>query len=302
MNERLTGIMPAIVSPCREDDTFDADRFAGVAEMLYEKGVHGLYVCGATGDGLRMRLDERKSAAKAAVAIAKPHHGTSIIYVGAQSSRDAMDLAAHAASVGADVVSTMSPTRCSSQQTIDYYQDIIRASELPLLVYHIPSLTGFDTPIEEMVRWLQIEGVVGLKLTDWNLFYMKRLRLACPDAVVFNGFDEMLLPGLMYGASGGIGMWYNVFPELFLGIYRHFQNHRWDEALKLQHAFLEFVQLGWKHDMVALFEMVMRDKGLVEFVKRRPRTAFPSESASALRRELRGPVEAIEKALSEMQE
>ena len=61
--------------------------------------------------------------------------------------------------------------------------------------------------------------VVGLKSSDWNIYYMRRLLQARPDIVVFHGMDEVLYPGLLYGAHGGIGMWYNVFPGLFLGLF-----------------------------------------------------------------------------------
>lgn len=67
MEQKFKGILPAIASPCDENDNFLPDKFAELAGSLYDAGVHGLYVCGATSDGYKMRLNERKLAAEIAV-------------------------------------------------------------------------------------------------------------------------------------------------------------------------------------------------------------------------------------------
>ena len=50
-NKQLEGIIPAITSPCNEEDAFQEKTFMKLADWLYQQGVDGLYVCGATGDG-----------------------------------------------------------------------------------------------------------------------------------------------------------------------------------------------------------------------------------------------------------
>lgn len=66
MKHSLQGILPATVSPCDDNDRFLPDKFAELVVWLYTRGVHGLYVCGGTGDGYKMRLEERKKAAELA--------------------------------------------------------------------------------------------------------------------------------------------------------------------------------------------------------------------------------------------
>jgi dihydrodipicolinate synthase/N-acetylneuraminate lyase len=55
-----------------------------------------------------------------------------------------------------------------------------------LLIYHIPALTGLTLSIDEMLALLDIEGVVGFKFTEWNLFFMKRVLSARTDITIFN--------------------------------------------------------------------------------------------------------------------
>ena len=171
----FSGIMPAIASPCDENDIFLEDKFAELAEYLYKNEINGLYVCGGTGDGYKMTIPERKRATEIAVDISKKYNGTVITHVGTMCSRDAVELAKHAATSGVHAVSSIPPSSFNHQQLISYYKDIAKSVKIPLFVYYIPALTGKNITLEEMLELLDIDGVAGLKLTASNLFFMRRL-------------------------------------------------------------------------------------------------------------------------------
>ncbi len=198
MNNEISGIVPAIASPCNEKDVFLEDNFAELADHLYRQGVNGLYVCGGTGDGPNMRLDERKRAVEIAVECSQRYNGKVIVHVGAGNLRDAIELAEHAAQAGADAVSSVPPPRRSHAQLLSYYRTIVQAAGLPLLVYYIPGMTGNAMTVDQMLALLDIENVIGFKNSDWNLFFMHRILQARPGTVVFVGADEFLFPGLLY--------------------------------------------------------------------------------------------------------
>lgn len=296
MKAELKGIMPAIGSPCNENDLFLEDEFAEHATRLFKQGVHGLYVCGATGDGYNMLAGERKRAAEIAVDIAKKFDGKVIVHVGASNTRDAVDLAEHAASIGAAAVSSMPAANRNLAQLISYYTDIYGASQLPLLVYHIPILTGHSFTVEQMLRLLDIKGVMGFKFSDWSLFFMKRVLLAKPDITVFNGNDEFLCPGLLYGATGGIGMNYNFFPKLFLGIYEAVSKGKIAKAMELQNLFLAYANTLWKYGIREGFTILMRQLGYAEYSWRRPRPVIDEPTRKLFLAEMKPKLEAIEHA------
>lgn len=296
MEQKFKGILPAIASPCDENDRFLPDKFAEHAGSLYDAGVHGLYVCGATGDGYKMRLDERKQAAEIAVDISGRHEGTVIVHVGTSNTRDAMELAEHAAKIGADAVSSIPPANCNQLQLVSYYTDIARAGRLPVFVYHIPMLTGRNPTVDEMLQLLDIPQVVGLKLTDWNLFFMKRLLIARPDIRVFNGFDQFLCPALLYGAHGGIGSTYNLFPKLPLGIYQAVQQGDISRAMDLQSRLLEYADFAWKCGSPVVLEFLMQRKGYPH-IFRRPRLSTDRQLLKEIQPELDKKIALIEQAI-----
>ncbi len=297
MTELLKGIVPAIVSPCDENGVFLQDEFAALAESLYEQGVHGLYVCGATGDGYRMPLADRKRATEIAVGLAAKYDRIVISHVGTLSTRDSVDLARHAAQAGANALSAMPPANCDIQQLVNYYQDVASAAQVPLLVYYIPHLTGSALTVDEMLRLLEIEGVAGFKFSDWNLFFMKRILMARPEIVVFNGNDELLCPGLLYGANGGIGMNYNLFPKLFLGIYEAVNSGDVARAMELETRFIAYADVLFTYGLRPSFETLMREQGLAPYCFREPRQTFDEATAREFLEAVRPKVAAIEEAV-----
>lgn len=296
MRAHLKGIFPAVASPCDDQDMFLEDRFAALVADLYRAGVNGLYVCGGTGDGYRMRLEERKRAAQIALDLSERTHGRVIVHVGTTNSRDAIELATHAAASGAAAISSMPPPGADLGELRNYYSEIARAAGIPVLIYHLPSRATAVPTLDQLLALLDIEGVVGLKLSDWNLFFMRRLRLARPELVIFNGFDEFLYPGLLYGAQGGIGMWYNLFPRLFVGVYAAVQAADHAKAIALQDCLLSFLDLAWRYGLEPVFELLMNRRGYGPHCFRRPRPEVPPEVRGQMERELEARVAAVEAA------
>lgn len=295
MNRELKGIMPAIASPCSENDVFLEDKFTELAKNFYKQGVHGLYVCGATGDGYNMHLSERKRAVEIAVELSRDFGGKTIVHVGTHNTRDSLELAEHSAKVGVDAISAIPPPNHSFAQLVSYYTDIAKISQLPVLIYYIPMLSGTALKLDEILSLLKIEGVTGLKFSDWNIFLMKRILIHRPDILVFNGMDELLCPALLYGAGGGIGMNYNLFPRLFLGIYQAVKQNNIQRAMDLQNRYLEYANIFWEYGGIRPnFETIMREKGLAPYCFRRPRYTLDQITTQQLMKELEPIIKAIE--------
>ncbi len=298
MTTQLKGIIPAIASPCDANDVFDEKKFAAHVERLYAAGVQGLYVCGATGDGYNMLVEERNRAAQIAVEIGNKYGGQTIVHVGTSNSRDSMRLAEKAAEAGAVAVSAMPPANRNLAQLADYYTDIQRASGLPVLIYHIPILTGRVLSVDEMCKLLDIDGVIGFKFSDWNLYFMRQVIKQRPGITVFNGNDEFMTPGLLYGASGGIGMNYNVMPKLFLGIYDAVGRKDLDRAMQLQDLICDYMDVVWTYGLLAPFSAVMKELGYADYCYRRPRQKLDPETEKRFLAQWRPKFEAIVAATS----
>ena len=238
---KLKGILPAIVTPVDASGVFQERSFKRLLGFVYEKGVEGLYVCGQTGEGLQQSVAQRKLVTDAAIRYSSQAK-TIMVHVGAASTADSVALARHAENAGAHALSALPPIgNYSFPEVKGYYQTLAGATSLPFFVYYFPSLSSSISSAAEILELCAIPNVAGLKFTDSDFFKMS---LICNSgATLFNGFDEMLVAGMLMGASGGIGSTYNVMPELFVQLYSQAKAGDWAAARATQATINELIEI-----------------------------------------------------------
>ncbi len=202
----LRGMIAATFSPFKEDGSLDLDRVGPMTDRLIDSGIAGLYVCGSTGEGMSLTTGERQQLTAAFVEAAAKRVPV-IVQVGHNSLAEAQALAAHAANVGADIISATCPSYYKVNDVatlVDCMSEVAAGvPELPFYYYHIPSLTGSVIDMVEFLRrgGERIPNLKGLKYTDTKLHeYLSCLRLDGGRFDVVWGCDEMLLGALATGA------------------------------------------------------------------------------------------------------
>lgn len=272
---KFKGIIAPIVSPCDEADELDEAALEAQFARLLASGVNGLYINGGTGDGSRLTTGERKHVAELLVPRLKAAGKCSIVHVGQTHLRAAVELAEHAAAIGADAVASIPPDG-SWDEIVSWYEALAKAG-LPVFVYYIPGVTKKTAGLAELRRILDVPGVLGIKMSDWNLFLLRQVKLAYPEKVVYSGYDEMLSLGLFYGADGSIGTWANLLPDMYAKVYALVQAGRYNDVIPVQEAFTEFLAICWDYGVIDAFEELMRAKGWASRCLRRPTTWDPGK-------------------------
>lgn len=253
------GIFPALVTPVDEQETFQPAVFERLMEHVYSRGADGVYVCGQTGEGLVQSIEQRKRVAEVARRFAADK--AVVIHVGASSTAEARELARHAASLGATAISSLPPQGGYSFAEIrDYYRHLSSAADLPILVYHFPTLYPVIQTADQLLELCSLPNVVGLKFTDSDLF--KLMRVKQHGAVVFNGFDEMLVAGFLMGADGGIGSIYNLVPGEFVALHRHAIRGEWNEAREIQVRINGLIEVILRYPVTAAVKTLLRWMGI----------------------------------------
>jgi N-acetylneuraminate lyase len=259
LKHRFRGVFPAIVTPFDANREFAAETFERLLAHLYEAGVHGVYVCGQTGEGVLQPVNMRQQVAEAAVRCS-PKDRTVILHVGATRLAEAVELARHAERIGVSAVSSLPPAgNYSFSELRGYYEQLAHASSLPLLVYYYPEASRIEVTLEQLLDLCEIPNVVGLKFTDFDLFKLHQISRS--GKVIFNGRDEVYAAGLLMGAGGGIGSFYNLVPELFLQIYERALSGKWDEALRAQDQVNELIRIALQFPMLSAVKTMLKWQG-----------------------------------------
>ncbi len=257
---KLAGILPAVVTPIDDNEQFVAPVFEKLLDRLYSAGVHGIYVSGNTGEGLSQPLGDRGRLIEAAVRYSPP--GKLVIaHVGAYRTADAVWLAKHAAKAGVSAISSLPPLgQYSFPEVRQYYSDLASAADLPVIVYYYPHFSQAISSLAAQRELLEIPGVAGIKFTGFDLYSLSRLKNT--GATVFNGHDEVLAAGLLMGADGGIGSFYNLVPELLLDIYANAQSGDWEGARTAQARLNELIEITLEVPYLSAIKLMLRWSGL----------------------------------------
>lgn len=257
---QLHGILPAVITPLNSRGEFHSPSFEKLLDRLYGAGCAGVYVCGQTGEGLLLPVEERKKAAEAAMRCA-PGGSQVIVHVGSPRTEDALALARHASKIGVRAVSSLPPMGPYSFAEIRaYYQALAAASDVPVLLYWFPELCPAVSETDQILDLLAIPDVIGLKFTDFDLFRLSILKKT--GAVVYNGRDEVLAAGLLMGADGGIGSFYNLVPEWFVELYGLARAGKWEEASCVQMRINSLIEVVLRFPLIPALKRMLAWSGI----------------------------------------
>ena len=278
---QMQGILPALVTPFDESGRFAARAFERLLERVYSSGIDGVYVCGSTGEGLLQPVEQRKLVAEAAIRNS-PRGKQVIVHTGAYRTADAVELTRHAARAGAAAASSLPPAGAYSFEEVRaYYRALSTASDIPFLVYYFPAFSPVIASAAQIIELCSLPNVIGLKFTDHDFYKMSLIRHT--GAAVFNGYDEVLVAGLLMGACGGIGTFYNLVPELFVEVHRLAQAGCWTEARAVQSRINELIGLAIRYPCFPAVKTILRWSGIDCGRCLEPRRALTAEEESGLR-------------------
>lgn len=232
--KNLKGIYTALLTPFTSDGRINEKELKRLVQHNLSLGVDGFYVCGSTGEALMLSAEERMQIMSIVKENAKD--ANLIAHVGSLNERDAHKLAAYARELSYDCISSVSPFyyKFSFAEIRDYYIRLAESSGMKMLVYHIPVFSGVSMGSEEMATFLSDDRFAGIKYTSNDFFTLEQCKSRFPNKLVFNGYDEMLLSGLVMGADGGIGSTYNFMADKFVLIRKLFSEGKVEQARAVQ--------------------------------------------------------------------
>ncbi len=207
--QKFNGIWPALFTPVDTNGKLNAGQLEKLIDLIISQGLDGIYMLGSTGQGFLFNEEERKKIAMHTLRIVKGRVPV-IVQVGALNTEESVRLASHAASCGADGISSVGPIYYagSSEMAFTHYRRIAEATDLPFFPYQIGGAAGSDL----IGRLLELPQVKGMKLTTGQLLEIGTIRNRAGNKwSLFSGADELMCQAAISGAVGAIGTFYNMF-------------------------------------------------------------------------------------------
>jgi 4-hydroxy-tetrahydrodipicolinate synthase len=237
----LRGSYPPLVTPF-VDGAVDEGRFAALVERQVTEGSDGVVVTGTTGEPSTLTLDERARLTSIAVDVTAGRIPV-VAATGSQSHAETVSLTERAAVAGADAVMVVTPyfSKPPQRGLVEYYCDLGRRVDAPLLVYHIPGRAAVSVDVATMEQIAErTPTLVGVKHASTDLDYVSSLRSRLgAEFRIFVGLEELSLPMMAVGATGLMNAVGNLVPGMVAALARAVLSGDLHAAQRLHSELLE---------------------------------------------------------------
>jgi 4-hydroxy-tetrahydrodipicolinate synthase len=229
------GSFTALVTPFK-NGSIDQQVFRDLVEWQITEGTNGLVPVGTTGESPTLSHDEHKQVVEWCVDQAKGRVPV-VAGAGSNSTKEAIELAAHAEKAGADAVLVVTPyyNKPTQEGMYQHFKAINDAIGIPIIIYNIPPRSVVDMSVDTMKRLYELKNIAGVKDATANIARVSQQRAALgPDFNQLSGEDITALGYNAHGGHGCISVTSNVAPRLCSEFQAACGRGDYAAALKLQ--------------------------------------------------------------------
>ncbi|AJF05749.1 4-hydroxy-tetrahydrodipicolinate synthase [Geoalkalibacter subterraneus] len=237
----IKGSMVAIVTPFKDDGSFDEETYRSLIDFQIENGTDAIVPCGTTGESATIDFQEHARVIEVCIdQVAK--RVPVIAGTGANSTSEAIELSRSAEKLGADGLLLVCPyyNKPSQEGIYRHYKTLAEVVSLPQVLYNVPGRTGINIAADTTVRLAEISNIVAIKEASGNLTQVSEILARAGDKIeVLSGDDFLTFPMMACGAKGVISVTANVAPKAVKDMVVAVQENRWEDARKMHLDLLE---------------------------------------------------------------
>lgn len=274
----LGGVWTAIVTPFHADGSLDLESYEKLVAHQIEGGIEGIVVSGTTGESPTLSVQEKLSLIKKTKAVA----GSKVRIMagsGGNNTAQSVELSKLCVDAGASSLLVVTPpyNKPGPSGLKAHYKAISDATNVPIVLYHVPSRTGAFVPANVLLDVLQNKSIQAVKEASGDLPYFSKVAMNT-EASLLSGDDFTFLPTLACGGKGVVSVVTNVFPKAFIELNKAFRQGHNEKALQIHNALFEFTELLFKEPNPAPTKAALSIMGLCKNYLRLPLTPVEDDT------------------------
>ncbi len=236
------GAATALVTPFK-NGLIDFEKYGEFIEWQISEDIDALVVAGTTGEASTISDIEHKALMK--YAVDKINKRVPVILgTGSNDTMHSLELTRDAQAAGADAVLMVTPyyNKTTQSGVIKHYSYIADRVDIPIIMYNVPSRTGFNLSVNSVVELSKHKNIVGLKEASGNISYVADIASkVSEDFYIYSGNDDMIVPVLSLGGKGVISVLSNVMPKQTHTMVMDYLSGDIHSAMNLQLKLYDFI-------------------------------------------------------------
>ena len=262
--KKLTGSIPALVTPFNEDYSVNFDKLGELIEFHIANNTDAILVLGTTGESPTVSFEESLEVVEFAV---KKAAGRIHIMAGSggNDTKKAVKTSLAFEALGVDSLLLITPyyNRTNESGMIKHFEAVADVVNTPCILYTVPGRTGCHLSVEAVAHLSKHKNIVGLKDATGDFSYSSRVaRYLSDEFALYSGNDDTIVPLLALGASGVISVWANYQPKVVHDLVVDYLEGRHDQALKVQLENLDFINALFVETSPIPLRYVMNKTGM----------------------------------------
>lgn len=235
-NTIFKGCATAIVTPFDDENKINFDVFRKLVNFQIDNGINAIVVCGTTGEAATLSNEEKNALIEYCVKVVNKRVPV-IAGVGGNNTDVVVKSSKFAERVGVDGLLTVTPyyNKTTQKGLIEHFKEIAENTNLPIILYNVPSRTGMDILPSTYLELSKIENIVATKEASGDISKILKVRNLCRDNLnVYSGNDDQIIPVLSLGGIGVISVLSNIMPKFTSEMIKKYFNKETEEASNMQ--------------------------------------------------------------------
>lgn len=209
------GCATAIVTPFDEQDNINFDEFRKLVNFQIDNNVAAIVVCGTTGESATLSKEEKEELIKYCVKVVNKRIPV-IAGVGCNNTKAVIGNEIFAEKAGVDGLLVVTPyyNKTTQNGLVEHYKAIVENTDLPIILYNVPSRTGIDILPDTYLKLSKIKNIVATKEAGGDISKILKIRKLCGNNLnIYSGNDDQIIPILSLGGIGVISVLSNIAPK-----------------------------------------------------------------------------------------
>ena len=244
--------MPAVTTKFTEDDQLDLVMFEKNIKAQMEAGVNGIILGGTLGEASTLKAEEKETLIKTTLSITEQKIPV-IINIAEQTTEDAIAVAKHAESIGANGLMLLPPMRYKATdfETVTYFTAIAQSTSLPIMIYNNPVDYKIEVTLDMFEELIKCDNIQAVKESTRDITNVIRIKNRFGDRLkVLTGVDTLALESLVTGAEGWVAGLVCAYPAETVAIYNLVKASKVDEAMEIYRWFMPLLELDISPQLV----------------------------------------------------
>jgi 4-hydroxy-tetrahydrodipicolinate synthase len=289
MKQQLSGVIPPMTTPFRQNGDIDLEKVAPQVKWLVKAGAHGLAAGGSTGEGHTLDHEEYRDLMAATV---EATQGRIPVVAGiiVDSTRDAIKrakLVADMKVVALQVTPVHYLFKPDDQAMLDHFRAMADATGMPIIIYNVVPWSYLSPKLLTRIM-KEVPLVVGVKQSAGDLKLFADLMLMSPDKLIFSAVDALLYPSYALGAHGSIAAILAAAPQASVELWNAVKANDHKRALELHQKLLVLWNAIIADNLPACTRYAQSLQGLPETYSRAPMPAASKAQQPGIRSALEG--------------